>query len=302
MANRDQEFRRIRENLGSVFGDGGPDEYFARLVQLTDNPDEFLDWDAAHPVTTPPTTDPAALLSLMRNVSFRDNRAVGTLADSLSAVTGGVIPLTQDERRRLLVAPDETALMPGASDEPLEEPEDGGDEPVTPDGPPAHPLIFALEEVGSSRSGSSSQAIPRHVVLLGRLLIHDIRKIEDIPEDERYGMDVNVENRPRQSTNYAVVVDATSADKSVWLIYNRRPYDEEEGITEAEPAEDDLLLFPPERNFHSARLLQSLSSWDISQRRPAMNNLQTAIESTKGNVAIIAKPAPAEEVARVLGA
>lgn len=167
-----------------------------------------------------------------------------------------------------------------------------------------HLLILTLSTPDSSSSGVSAQQasgahkLPRYVVCLGRLLIHDIRNIEDIPSDEQPDTNADPADRPMQPTNYAVVMDAASTERSIWLVYNRAPIDLELGcqVRSAPTDEDQIPLFPGADNFDSAMIMPNVEMWKLGASILSLNSVAQYVGETRSSGPVVADATPEDEV------
>lgn len=251
---------------------------------------------------------------MIQDSSLTDMRAVTELGNTLSHVVDNMIPLAQDKKRKFLVGCDSSALSLGQF-KPINDEDDEDDDYVSgvttaaaPVGPiaPSHPLILKLSAIDSS-GGEISQPLteprlPRYVVPLGRLLVHDMRAIDDIPSDEQPTTEIDPMDRPITLTNYAVVMDAVSKTRSIWIVYNRAPIDLEVGcqVESAPTDEDQMVLFPPGDNFDSAMVMPDVRMWRVATNLLSLDVVADHVATTKSSVPVVANPVPGDEAAGAL--
>lgn len=287
--------------------------YIQRLAAYNVDLQEYMTWSIRQPAAQIETIDPAEVLTKIKESSSTDLNAVADLGIGLNNVIGNVIPLAQDKQRRFLVGSDTSALSLGQF-VPLSDDDDvdtgiGTTTEPTEQTPPSHPLIVELSTPNSSSSAQPSQqssgalTLPRYVVVLGRLLIHDLRNINDVPADEQPTTDVNPDYRPMEATNYAVVMDAVSKTRSIWLVYNRAPTDLEAGcqIQSAPTDEDQHVLFPPSENFDSAMVMSDLQTWNVGASLLSLESVAEVVATSKSSVPVVAAAAPRDAVNTALG-
>ncbi|UKZ84063.1 hypothetical protein TrVFT333_011879 [Trichoderma virens FT-333] len=309
MSHEDAEFKRIRANVGSMLDEGGPAAYFRRLARQTARTDDFITWTRQQPIPHPSSLFPDTILSQLKSTKFVQLGVLLQLSIQLNRVAGGLIPLSQDKTRKLAVAPDTSALYI----KPFQIPTEGSDSGSSAANiPQIHPCIVALRTATAEASVPSKA--PKYVLPMGRLIYRDIRPIDEIPEEDQDGVDADPENRQWQLTNYAVVIDVTSADKGVWMIYNHKVFDEEIGdaVIDADPADDTYILFPAKEETHSeeggakdvnpqsAQIMPALSGWDVVPSTLAMDQFEKNFQSTREDIALEAIVPTLEEVNAVL--
>lgn len=291
----------------------------ARLAQRTPDIEGFMEWSLQQPIAPSAGMSAGDFLAKLRTVSFLDASAVARVADAIDNIADGVLPLAASPQRKLWVAPTTTDLTydpynsskaAGWGDDEDGEGE-GDDEPAfsVPQGErkDIHPWVAKLELAGPGTTAAAARGRPRFVYPVGRLLWQDVRPIDTIPQSERAGLDANVSKRPLQRTNYAVVIDvAGGAQKGVWLVYNRHPYDAEMGtylIRGALP-QDDVLVFPgtTSANPDIAQLFATLAQWTVGPNTtlPALDVVGVRVRDTMLEGEVIAQTATVDEARQAI--
>ncbi|ETS81271.1 hypothetical protein PFICI_06273 [Pestalotiopsis fici W106-1] len=273
--------------------------FVQRLANYNVDPQEYMLWSINQGPAKPPKYEPAQVLAMIQQNSVGDFNSMTELSHALGHILQNVILLAQDSKYKFMVGSDDMALSMG----PFVPIDDDDDEPQLTTAESAttrgHPLVVELK---SQAQDAASRNIPRYVVVLGRLLIHDIRDIGEIPEADRPQTDINPDQRPLQPTNYAVVMDAIAAERSVWLIYNRAPIDPDVGCqVESAPGDPDQpVLFTSGSDFDSAMIMSNVRMWRLESPQLNLADVERTVISTKANSPVVAQPAPDADVRRAL--
>ncbi|KAF5578887.1 hypothetical protein FPANT_9813 [Fusarium pseudoanthophilum] len=81
-------------------------------------------------------------------------------------------------------------------------------------------------------------------------------------------------------TDYALVIDAVTAEHPVWLVYDRNPLDDLGEREEVDPDQQPLVFTGVGKNFDAIQIFPSIQAWIDSYENPDPKAFQDAIKKT----------------------